>query len=145
MAYKIYLNLSVIDIGKLCDKLGEFGDVVFHNNCFYLWANEKVDKNSILFTLSQLGIKEYYCEEINFEEVSRETGFVFAWLSEHFRDCALEKFEDEHQEELRQMEENIKNAYTLLEERIRQVKEEQSDVGRKNGKAQKRKTSQDKG
>lgn len=145
MAYKIYLNLSNVNMGELCKALGEIGDVIFFNNCFYIWTDGKADKNGILFALSEIGITEVYCEEIIDSKVSQETGFAFAWLSEHFKQVALQRAEDEHQSELRQMLDNIQKANELLEQRIKQFEEEQANAGGKNGKAQKRKTPENKG
>ena len=143
MAYKIFLNLDAVDMNVLCGVLKEVGSAIFLNNCFYVWPDQPCEKSYIIELLNSVGVVEIYCEEITESSIKRETGFAYAWLMEHYRKNVVENFEQEHQDELRQMLDNIKKANQFLTEEINKLKEEQSNARRKNGKAKKGKTSQD--
>lgn len=144
MAYKIFLNLDAVDMNVLCGVLKGVGSAMFSNNCFYVWPDQPCEKSHIIELLNGVGVVEIYCEEITESSIKRETGHAYAWLMEHYRKSVVEKFEQEHQDELRQMLDNIEKANQFLtEEIINKLKEEQSNARRKNGKAKKGKTSQD--
>lgn len=122
MGFKIFFDVSKVNLGVLLEKLKKIGNIIYVNSDLYIWLYEGKDKKSLSSAIKRAGVADFYLQEITEDNVNKETGFAFAWCREHLNEASVSSFESKHQEELQEMLDNIKKADQLLQEKIEQAK-----------------------
>ena len=121
MGFKIFLDVSKADLGVLFEKLKRIGNMIFVNGDIYVWLYEGKNKKSLSSLVKRAGVADFFLQEITEDNVSKESGFAYAWCKEHLNEDSTKTFESKHQDDLREMLDNIKRAEGLLQERLREI------------------------
>lgn len=127
MGYAIYLNFEQEEVQQVYEGLQKIGDILFADNIFYIWLDENRNKNSILSILKKAKITEYFISEFTEDMIdSTNNSFVSVWMREHFNELAIQQFEAEKEEQIKEMLVNIEQANQLLiekqEKKLKEVK-----------------------
>lgn len=131
MGYTIFLNFEKENIQKVYEGLQKIGDILFADNVFYIWLDEKKNKNSILSVLRKAGVKDFFLSEFKEDMIDNtHNSFVAIWLREHYNELMIKKFEAEKEQQIKEMLENIEQANLLLEEKKQKKLKEVGANGR---------------
>jgi len=115
--FKIHLDLfSINNLDAFINDITKISDVMLDNNDIIVWLNDDKDKTNLTRCLKKNKIKEYFCEQIEYETIGKDKDFNFisAWFMEKYRDYEIRKAEQENQDKLREMYDNIQRAQDLL-------------------------------
>jgi hypothetical protein len=99
VGYTIFLNFEKENIQQVYEGLQKIGDILFADNVFYIWLDEKKNKNSILSVLRKAGVKDFFLSEFKEDMIDNtHNSFVAIWLREHYNDLMIKKFEAEKEQ-----------------------------------------------
>ena len=126
MGFKIFLDVSKADLGVLFEKLKRVGNMIFVNGDIYIWLYESKNKKSLSSVVKRSGVTDFFLQEITDDNVSKESGFAYAWCREHLNESATKDFESKHQDDLREMLDNIKRTEGLLQDRLKEIQQTQN-------------------
>ena len=83
--YRVHLDLSMCeDLAVLIDNVAKIGDLTFIGEKLIVWLNDNKDKKDLIRTLKKAGIKEFFCESIDYSSIGKSENFDF--LSSWFMD-----------------------------------------------------------
>ena len=128
--YKVHLDFSVItDLDKTLNNIVKIGNVTIFQDDIVVWLNDDKDKAALTKCLKKSGIKEFYCELIEYENIGKDNNFNYlsSWFLSNYREYSLRKLEKEKQENLKEMYNNIQKATEALDRKIKNSKEEASN------------------
>lgn len=121
--FKLHLDMSQIrDLDAFINKVAKVADLTFdERDNIIVWLDDDKDKNDLVHSLKRSGIKEYFCEPIEYENIGkdREFNFLSAWFIDKYRAYIYREAEKQNQSQLREMYENIQRAQHELEIRNR--------------------------
>ena len=117
--FKVHLDLSRIDdLDVFVNSVAKVADLTFDEmNGVVVWLDDDKDKKDLIRSLKKVGIKEYFCEPIEYDDIgkNREFNFVSAWFMDKYRAYMYREVEKKNQSQLREMYENIQKAQKELE------------------------------
>lgn len=128
--YRVHLDFSVIsDLDKILNNIVKIGNVTIFQDDIIVWLNDDKDKVALTKCLKKSGIKEFYCELIEYENIGKDNNFNYlsSWFLSNYREYSLRKLEKEKQENLKEMYNNIQKATEALDRKIKNSKEEASN------------------
>lgn len=103
-----------IKISKITDELSEYGKILFMDNRIIAWIDEDMSRQEISKILDDIGLDDFYVENINVDRALQNNDFFAAWLRERISENAIKEIEENHQEDLAKMNQNIQKANELL-------------------------------
>ena len=103
-----------IKISKITDELSEYGKILFMDNRIIAWIDKDMSRQEISKILDNIGLDDFYVENINVDRALQNNDFFAAWLRERISEDAIKEIEENHQEDLAKMNQNIQKANELL-------------------------------
>lgn len=103
-----------IKISKITDELSEYGKILFMDNRIIAWIDKDMSRQEINKILDDIGLDDFYVENINVDRALQNNDFFAAWLRERISENAIKEIEENHQEDLAKMNQNIQKANELL-------------------------------
>ena len=103
-----------IKISKITDELSEYGKILFMDNRIIAWIDKDMSRQEISKILDNIGLDDFYVENINVDRALQNNDFFAAWLRERISENAIKEIEENHQEDLAKMNQNIQRANELL-------------------------------
>lgn len=103
-----------IKISKITDKLSEYGKILFVDNRIIAWVDKDMSRQEISKILDDIGLDDFYVENINVDRALQNNDFFAAWLRERISEDAIKEIEEKHQDDLAKMNQNIQKANELL-------------------------------
>lgn len=103
-----------IKISKITDELSEYGKILFMDNRIIAWIDKDMSRQEISKILDDIGLDDFYVENINVDRALQNNDFFAAWLRERISENAIKEIEENHQEDLEKMNQNIQKANELL-------------------------------
>ena len=103
-----------IKISKITDELSEYGKILFMDNRIIAWIDKDMSRQEISKILDNIGLDDFYVENINVDRALQNNDFFAAWLRERISENAIKEIEENHQEDLAKMNQNIQKANELL-------------------------------
>lgn len=103
-----------IKISKITDELSEYGKILFMDNRIIAWIDKDMSRQEINKILDDIGLDDFYVENINVDRALQNNDFFAAWLRERISENAIKEIEENHQEDLEKMNQNIQKANELL-------------------------------
>ena len=103
-----------IKISKITDELSEYGKILFMDNRIIAWIDKDMSRQEISKILDDIGLDDFYVENINVDRALQNNDFFAAWLRERISEDAIKEIEENHQEDLAKMNQNIQKANELL-------------------------------
>ncbi len=103
-----------IKISKITDELSEYGKILFMDNRIIAWIDKDMSRQEISKILDDIGLDDFYVENINVDRALQNNDFFAAWLRERISENAIKEIEENHQEDLAKMNQNIQKANELL-------------------------------
>ena len=103
-----------IKISKITDELSEYGKILFMDNRIIAWIDKDMSRPEISKILDNIGLDDFYVENINVDRALQNNDFFAAWLRERISENAIKEIEENHQEDLAKMNQNIQRANELL-------------------------------
>lgn len=117
--FKLHLDLSALDdLDVFVKGIAKVADLTFDGmNGVIVWLDDDKEKKDLIRSLKRAGIKEYFCEPIEYENIGkdREFNFISAWFMDKYRAYLYREAERKNQSQLREMYENIQRAQHELE------------------------------
>lgn len=103
-----------IKISKITDELSEYGKILFMDNRIIAWVDKDMSRQEISKILDDIGLDDFYVENINVDRALQNNDFFAAWLRERISEDAIKEIEEKHQDDLAKMNQNIQKANELL-------------------------------
>lgn len=119
--YRVHLDLSMCeDLAVLIDNVAKIGDLTFIGEKLIVWLNDNKDKKDLIRTLKKAGIKEFFCESIDYSSIGKSENFDFlsSWFMDEYNSYLIRIAEKQNQEALEEMYNNIQRAQALLDNKI---------------------------
>ena len=117
--FKIHLDLSALDdLDVFVNSVAKVADLTFdETDGVVVWLDDDKEKKDLIRSLKKVGVKEYFCEPIRYENIGkdREFNFISAWFMDKYRAYIYREAERKNQSQLREMYENIQRAQAELE------------------------------
>lgn len=121
--FSIHLDLSnITDFDVLINKMIDVGSITITDNSIVVWLYDDKNKDDLIKILKKIKIKEYFCEQIEYETIGKEGNynFISSWFMENYNSYLIRQEEKQNQKALNVMYENIQKAEELLENKIKQ-------------------------
>ena len=117
--FKLHLDLSALgDLDVFVKSVAKVADLTFDGmNGVIVWLDDDKEKKDLIRSLKKVGVREYFCEPIEYENIGkdREFNFISAWFMDKYRAYLYREAERKNQSQLREMYENIQRAQHELE------------------------------
>ena len=117
--FKIHLDLSALDdLDTFINSVAKVADLTFdETNGIVVWLDDDKDKKDLIRSFKKVGVKEYFCEPIQYENIGkdREFNFISAWFMDKYRAYVYREAERKNQTQLREMYENVQRAQAELD------------------------------
>lgn len=123
MVYKLVVNLDDVDLNLLFDRFMQKDiDVYLHNEeiLLYVPCNKEV---SISMIMKKMKIRNFFVKEITEKPRREDTNPSSIWIYNKIQTEENRKFEEAHQDELRQMQENIRCMEDYIYSSQKNIKE----------------------
>ena len=121
--FKLHLDLSALgDLDVFVNSVAKVADLAFDGmDGVFVWLDDDKEKKDLIHSLKKVGVKEYFCEPIQYEDIGkdREFNFISAWFMDNYRAYLYREIERKNQSQLREMYENIQRAQRKLENKNR--------------------------
>lgn len=118
--FKLHLGLSDIDnLDGFIKAIAKVADLIFdESGGLVVWLDDDREKKDLARVLRKTGVKEYFCEPIEYESIGkdREFNFISAWFMEKYRAYLYRDAEKKNQAQLAEMYENIQRAQAELDQ-----------------------------
>ena len=128
--YRVHLDFSLIpNLNTVLNNIVKIGNVTIIQSDIVVWLDDDKEKVDLTKCLKKSGIKEFYCELIEYENIGKDNDFNYlsSWFLNNYREYSLRKLEKDKQENLREMYENIQKATEALDKKIKNNNEEASN------------------
>ena len=81
--FKLHLDLSALgDLDVFVNSVAKVADLTFdEKDNVFVWLDDDKDKKDLIRSLKRVGVKEYFCEPIEYESIGKDREFNFLYLS----------------------------------------------------------------